>query len=186
MNRFLSANLRVWHLLVGLGAVVALGAGGVVMARPVSAPRVLELSGGVTPAVYATGTIRMASNISHDSVTIHEADGKKSVLSASFVVPSGQRADIVSFFSAEAYKYPKGYCYLEFHIDSLATTPLNPGELWVADGYIYDGGYPTISAQGVQGNVGAGTHILYVTLRATGGACYVDDRSLILLTNTHS
>jgi hypothetical protein len=186
MNRFLSANLQVWHLLVGLGAVVGVGAAGVVMARPVSAPPVVHSSNGVMPAVYATGTIRIGSNVSHDGVYIKSADGKKSVLSASFTVPSGQRADIVSFFNAEAFKYPNGYCYLEFHIDSLSTAPLNPGELWVADGYIYKGGYPTISAQGVQTNVGAGTHILYVSLRATGGDCWVHDRSLILLTNTHA
>ena len=103
MNRFLSANLQVWHALVGLGVIVALGAGGVVMARPAPAPPVVESPIGVTPAVFTTGTIRMAANISHTGVTIRIADGKKSVLSAAFTVPSGQRADIVSFFNAEAY-----------------------------------------------------------------------------------
>ena len=125
----------------------------------------------------------MAAAKSNDSMTVHEADGEVSVLQVDFSVPAGKRADIAAFFNAEAYKYPNGYCYLTLYLDGVGTTALAPGQEWVADGYVYSGAYPTISAQGFKGGVGPGTHSVLVALSATGGDCYVDDRSLILISN---
>jgi hypothetical protein len=185
MNKLLSANLQVWHLFVGLAVLVALGAGGVVMARPAPPPSIAESTGGVTPAAFfPSGSFHMTANVSHDNLTVKSTDGEKSVLHIAFTVPAGQLADIVGLFNAEAYKYPNGYCYLKFHMDS-SPSAMNPGELWVADGFIYKGGYPTISAQGYKVNVGPGSHQLDVSLLATGGDCFVDDRSLVVLASFH-
>jgi hypothetical protein len=181
----LSANLQVWHLFVGLAVLVALGAGGVVMARPAPPPSIAESTGGVTPAAFfPSGSFHMTANVSHDNLTVKSTDGEKSVLHIAFTVPAGQLADIVGLFNAEAYKYANGYCYLKFHMDS-SPSAMNPGELWVADGFIYKGGYPTISAQGYKVNVGPGSHQLDVSLLATGGDCFVDDRSLVVLASFH-
>jgi hypothetical protein len=136
--------------------------------------------------LFPPGAFRMAAAKSNDSLTVHAADGEVTVLQANFTVPSGKRTDVAAFFNAEAYKYPNGYCYVTFYLDGIGTVALNPGELWVADGYVYTGAYPTISAQGFKTNVAPGSHSVLVTLHTTGGDCYVDDRSVILIQNQHA
>jgi hypothetical protein len=181
-RRLLSAELKVWHLLL----VVALLA---VSSSSTSAG--LSPSHGASPATadgfYPAGTFNMATAQSNTSQTIHAADGEVEVLRATFKIPAGQTAAVAAFFNAEAYKYPNGYCYLTSYLDTVGTGPvLFPGELWVADGYVYSGAYPTISAQGYVGHIAAGTHAVIVTLHATGGDCFVDDRSLIVISNRHT
>jgi hypothetical protein len=180
IKRLLSAELKVWHLLL---VVVLLAVGtGTAVARQ-SAPPIDDDSGVSSDRLFPSGAFKMAAAKSTDSLTVEVADGEVTVLQVDFSVPSGKKADIAVFFNAEAYKYPNGYCYLSFYLDGVGTTPLPPGEVWVADGYIYNGGYPTISAQGYKGKVGPGAHSVLVALTATVGDCLVDDRSAILISN---
>jgi hypothetical protein len=186
MKRFLSSELRVWHLLV---AVVLVGvlSGGVVIARGIPGPmehRQPQVASFQPASFFGAGDFRMAAASKNDGVNIGPTDGEVEVARVSFTVASGHRQDVAAFFNAEAYKYTGGgYCYLRFELDTIGSTPINPGDLWVADGYVYVDAYPTISAQGFKTNVGPGHHTLYATIYATGGQCYVGDRSLIVIGN---
>ena len=184
MKKLLSANLQVWHLLVGIAFIAMAMTGGVVIAGPYAPPVWGEAKvDAAAPAAFVPeGTMRMATAFAEVSQTVKAADGFVTVLSATFSVPSGQTADIAAFFNAAAYKYPNGYCYVEFYLDSAGLT-LRPDKLWVVDGYIYKGGYPTISAQGFRGAIGPGNHTVFVKLQTTGGDCYVNHRSLIVMAN---
>jgi hypothetical protein len=182
VKRLLSADLKVWHLFLVV-ALLAVGSS--------STSAGLSPSRGTNPdtadGFYPSGSFNMATAQSNTSQTIHAADGEVEVLRATFKIPTGQTAAVAAFFNAEAYKYPNGYCYLTSYLDTVGTGPvLFPGELWVADGYVYTGGYPTISAQGYVGHIAAGVHSVIVTLHATGGDCFVDDRSLIVISNRHA
>ncbi len=181
-KRLLSAELKLWHLLlvVALLTVPATSTLAWHSAAPAGPDRSSE-------EFLPQGTFNMAEAQSNTSQTVHSVDGEVEVLRVSFTVPSGQHANIAAFFNAEAYKYANGYCYLKFYLDAIGSGgALRPGKLWVADGYVYSGAYPTISAQGYKGSIGAGTHSVLVTLSTTGGDCYVDDRSLIVISNRHS
>lgn len=182
VKRLLSAQLRLWHLLLAV-ALLAVSVSVTAAARSVPTPA----SSGTNPdSFYPNGAFNMAAAQSNTSQTIHEADGEVEVLRATFTIPAGQIANVAAFFNAEAYKYPNGYCYLTSYLDRVGSRlVMFPGELWVADGYVYKGGYPTISAQGFRGHIPAGTHSVIVTLHATGGDCFVDDRSLIVISNRH-
>jgi hypothetical protein len=184
-KRLLSAELKLWHLLL---VVVLLVIGSGTSFGQTGPPTDADSSHSSlsSNAFFPSGSFHMAAASSNISQYVHAVDGEVEVLRVSFSVPSGKKADIAAFFNAEAYKYPNGYCYLTFYLDGIATTALQPGELWVADGYVYNGAYPTISAQGYKANVGAGKHSVIVTLRATGGDCYVNDRSVVLISNQHT
>jgi hypothetical protein len=182
-KRLLSAELKLWHLLLVV-VLLAVGTGGASAGQTATPPGAgSNLS---SDAFFPSGAFNMAAAKSHNSLTVHSVDGEVAVLRVAFSVPSGQKADIAAFFSAEAYKYPNGYCYLTFYLDGIGTAALQPGQVWVADGYVYSGAYPTISAQGYEGNVAAGAHSVLVALHTTGGDCYVDDRSIILISNRHA
>jgi hypothetical protein len=184
MKKLLSANLQVWHLLVGIAFIAMAMTGGVVIAGPYAPPVWGEAKvDAAAPAAFVPeGTMRMATAFAEVAQYVKATDGVVTVLSASFSVPSGQTADIAAFFNAAAYKYPNGYCYVEFFLDSAGLT-LRPDRLWVVDGYIYKGGYPTISAQGFRGAIGPGNHTVFVKMETTGGDCYVNHRSLIVMAN---
>jgi hypothetical protein len=182
-KRLLSAELKVWHLLLVV-ALLAVSASGTSagLSTPTGASPNLSPDG-----FYPAGTFNMGTAQSNTSLTVHAADGEVEVLRVSFSIPAGQTAAVAAFFNAEAYKYPNGYCYLTSYLDTIGSGPvLYPGELWVADGYVFNGKYPTISAQGYVGHIAAGAHSVIVTLHATGGDCFVDDRSLIVISNRHA
>jgi hypothetical protein len=182
-KRLLSAELKVWHLIL---VVVLLAVSASATSAGQSAPT--GASPNLSPdGFYPSGTFNMATAQSNTSQTVHQADGEVEVLRATFSIPAGQTAAVAAFFNAEAYKYANGYCYVTSYLDTVGTGPvLFPGELWVADGYVFSGRYPTISAQGYVGHIAAGVHSVIVTLHATGGDCYVDDRSLIVISNRHT
>jgi len=182
-KRLLSAELKLWHLLlvVALLAVSTSSTSAGQSAAPTGDSS--NLSGDT---FFPSGAFNMAAAQSNDALTVHSVDGEVEVLRVAFSVPTSQKADIAAFFNAEAYKYPNGYCYLKFYVDGIGSPALRPGKLWVADGYVYSGAYPTISAQGYKVGVPAGPHSVVVTLNTTGGDCYVDDRTLIVISNRHS
>ena len=180
-KRLLSTQLKLWHLLLVVGLLaVATGASAGQNATPTGAHSDLS-----SAALFPSGVFNMAAARSNSSLTVHAVDGEVTVLQVAFSVPTGKKADIAVFFNAEAYKYANGYCYLTFYLDGVGTVTLHPGQLWVADGYVYSGAYPTISGQGYRGNVAAGPHTVFVTLQTTGGDCFVQDRSVILFMNRH-
>src|SRR5258708_835796 len=183
LKRVFSAHLKMWHLALVV-VFLAMGTGSTSAAQTAMSPQVT--SSLAPTAFFPNGAFNMAAAQSNTAMTVHAADGQVEVLRATFKVPTGQVADVAAFFNAEAYKYPNGYCYLQSFIDTIGGTSLAPGELWVADGYVYAGAYPTISAQGYKGSVRAGTHSVVVTLNATGGDCFVNDRSLIEISNRHA
>jgi hypothetical protein len=183
MTKLLSAQLQVWHLLVGIAFIAMATTGGVVIAGPYAPPVWSAKIDAATPAAFLpAGAIRMAAASARVAQYVKSTDGDVTVLTVDFSVPIGHTADVAAFFNAESYKYPNGYCYLEFYLDS-AGKSLRPGRVWVADGYVFNGAYPTISAQGFLGNIGPGNHTIYVKMQTTGGDCYVNDRSLIVLSN---
>src|SRR5437867_1853053 len=143
----LTRELRVWHLLaVG---VFLLGSGSGVLGAPVKTDTANPA--GVSDSYLAAGQFRMAANSSTASQTVTSGNGWTEVLRVSFTIPSGQKAGIVAFFNAEAYKYADGYCYARFELENGTVFSPNDGEgggQWVADGYVYSGAYPTISDQG--------------------------------------
>ena len=173
-KRLLSAELKLWHLLL-VAILVVVGIGGTSAAQTPTDSK-----------FFPSGTFKMAAAQSNISLTVHSVDGEVTVLQVAFSIPAGQKADIAAFFSAEAYKYPNGYCYLTFYLDGIGTAALQPGQVWVADGYVYSGAYPTITAQGYKVGVGAGEHSVVVALQTTGGDCYIDNRSLIVISNRHT
>jgi hypothetical protein len=184
IKRLLRAELRVWHLL--LVVVLVLGSGTGVMGAPATgnAPSPAALD-----AYWAAGQVRMATVSSTTAVYVKSTDGWKAVLAITLTVPSGQKADIAAFFNGEGYKYANGYCYARFELEN--GTVLKPDESehngqWVVDGYIFKNAYPTISDQGFMLAVPPGTHSVTVKMMATGGDCYVADRSLIVIANQHA
>jgi hypothetical protein len=183
IKRLLSAELKVWHLLIVV-AVFAVGTD-TALARQATLQNG-GLAAATSDSFFPSGTFNLAAAHSNTSQTVHSADGEVSFLQVAFTVPRGQVADIAAFFSGEAYKYANGYCYLKFYLDQIGGDALAPGKVWVADGYVYSGAYPTITAQGYRSNVRAGVHTLIVSLLTTGGDCYVDDRSIIVISNRHS
>ncbi len=183
LKRLFSADLKVWHLSLVV-VLLAMGTGSTSAAQTTMSTQVRP---SLPPdAFFPSGAFNMAAAKSNTAITVHAVDGMVEVLRATFTVPANQQADIAAFFNAEAFKYPNGYCYLQFFIDKIGGTSLAPGQLWVVDGFIYSGAYPTISAQGYKAGVKAGTHSVVVTLLATGGDCYVNDRSLIVISNRHA
>ena len=132
---------------------------------------------------FGSGDFRMAAASLSNTLSVQSTAGEVDVLHLSFSVPSGHREDIAAFFNAEAYQAGNGYCYLNFELDQVGSTPIHPGNLWVTDGYVYNGAYPTISAQGFKASVGPGLHFLYVTMYASGADCTLYNRSLIVLGN---
>src|SRR6187200_2018283 len=112
MKKLLSANLQVWHLLVGIAFIAMAMTGGVVIAGPYAPPAWGEAKvDAAAPAAFVPeGTMRMATAFAEVAQYVKATDGVVTVLSASFSVPSGQTADIAAFFNAAAYKYPNGYC----------------------------------------------------------------------------
>jgi hypothetical protein len=183
IKRLLSAELKVWHLLIVV-AVFAVGTD-TALARQGNVSN-SGLAAATADSFFPSGTFNMAAAHSNTSQVVHSADGEVEFLRVSISIPRGQVADIAAFFNGEAYKYPNGYCYIKFYLDQIGGDALAPGKLWVADGYVYSGAYPTISAQGYRSNVKAGTHNVIVSLLTTGGDCYVDDRSIIVISNRHS
>jgi hypothetical protein len=182
-KRLLSAELKVWHLLLVVALLTVTAT--TTLAGQRAGPT--RPTPNLTPETFfTTGAFNMAGAYSNTSQTVHALDGEVEVLREAFTIPAGQTAEIAAFFNAEAYKYANGYCYLTFYLDAIGPSKFRPGELWVADGYVYAGGYPTISAQGFKGNIAAGAHSVIVTLHATGGDCYVDDRTLIVISNRHA
>ena len=180
-KRLLSTELKLWHLLL----VVVLLAIGTGTSFGQTFPPAGADADRSSDVLFTPGSFRMAAASSNTSQTVHSIDGDVEILRVSFSVPSGKRADIAVFFNAEAYKYANGYCYVTFYLGGIGATALQPGQLWVADGYVYTGGYPTFSAQGYKANVGSGSHTVLVALTATGGDCWVNDRSIILISNQH-
>jgi hypothetical protein len=181
-RHLLSAQLKLWHLLL---VVVLLAVGSASTSAGQTATPTRGDPNLSTDSFFRSGVFNMAAAQSQASQVVHSVDGMVEVLRASFTVPAGQQADIAAFFSGEAYKYPNGYCYLKFFVDQIGSAYLLPGRVWVADGYIYSGAYPTITAQGYKVGVGAGEHSVVVALLTTGGDCYVDSRSLIVISNRH-
>lgn len=180
IKRVLSTELRVWHLVAVVVLVLASGSGAMAGSAPPATPA------PANPESYlAAGRFRMATSSSTTPLFVKSVDDWKEVLRASFRVPSGQKAGIAAFFNAEAYKYASGYCYARFELeDGTVFSPNNNG-IWVADGYVYNGAYPTISVQGFRLAVPAGSHSVIVKIQATGGDCYLTDRSLILIANQY-
>ena len=167
MKRFLNADLKMWHLLLVVVLALVIGNGG-------------------TTAAFPAGSFKMYAANSAANQVVDAADGRVAVLKVPFTVPAGQKADIATFFNAAGYKYTEGYCYVTFHLDAIGNPALNPGEVWVADGYVFSDKYPTFTAQANKANVGPGAHNVIVALRATGGDCWLESRSITLIANQHS
>ena len=182
LNRLFSAELKVWHLSLVL-VLLAMGTGTTSAQTATST----QISANLTPTAFVpSGAFNMAAAKSNTAIQINSAQGAVEVLRTTFTVPANQVADIAVFFNAEAYKYPNGYCYLQFFIDTIGGSSLAPGQLWVVDGYVYSNAYPTISGQGYKVGLKAGTHSVLATLMTTGGDCYIGDRSLIVISNRHA
>jgi len=132
---------------------------------------------------FPSGKTRIAASTSNDAATVNPG-GDQTVLTASFRVPSHQRADVVALYNGDAFAdNGGGYCYLEFRLDNASGPTFSPGEEYPVDGQVYSDAYPTLSVNGVKKNIGAGYHTVYVTMDSTGPTCTLYDQSLVLLAN---
>jgi hypothetical protein len=187
MRRLLKAQLRVWHIVAVL-LVISVMTTGAVLARggdPASRQAAShEPRSTVTGTdFWPSGKTRIVTSTSNDTTTVNPG-GDQTVLTASFRVPSHQRADVVALYNGDGFSdNAGGYCYLEFRLDSASGPAFSPGEEFPVDGQVYSNHYPTLSVNGVKKNIGAGHHTVYVTMDSTGPTCDLWDQSLVLLAN---
>jgi hypothetical protein len=187
MRRLLKAQLRVWHIVAVL-LVISVMTTGAVLARGGDPATRLAASHEPRTTVIGTdffpsGKTRIAASTSNDAATVNPG-GDQTVLTASFRVPSHQRADVVALYNGDAFAdNGGGYCYLEFRLDNASGPTFSPGEEYPVDGQVYSDAYPTLSVNGVKKNIGAGYHTVYVTMDSTGPTCTLYDQSLVLLAN---
>src|SRR6187549_2487567 len=103
MKRLLSAELKVWHLLL-LVPLIALSAGGAVaIGRAGPSQDQNGLGSQSAEAFFPVGTFAMGASAAHGAKYVKSVDGKVEVLRVAFTVPAGKTADIVTFFNAEGY-----------------------------------------------------------------------------------
>ena len=188
-------EVKSWHVLVALVAAGVLVMGGVVLAsdrgamKTQSPPHSAAAADSVGAKFFKGGRIRMTASSLTSSVEVGSSSDT-SVISASFRVPSGKKADVFAQFHGEAYNNAStagGYCYGEFRLDGVGGDTFAPGEEWLVDNYLYGpGNYPTISMNGFKRRIGPGLHTVFFTMDQAGNAdCFIYGRTLLLTANIH-
>jgi hypothetical protein len=181
MKNLLNANLKIWHLLL-VFLVIALSSGGVVLAaEPL----------GVS-SFFPKGEFYMAgaSGSGGSPVTVPSDGTEVTVLSATFTVPSGKKADVAALFNGDALwnGSTPGYCRGEIRLDSPTGTAFLPGSILLVDGYVYSyngNRHATLDMNAYKKAIGAGAHTAYVRMwtEEGGSGCLVYARSLMLVAN---
>ncbi len=177
---FLRGQVSVGHVLllnamtIVIVAVLVYGAGAFATASP--------------SAFQPGGSVRIASATSSSDVTIDFQPFERTILQASFSVPSGKRADVLAFLNGTVNTGPNiVVCKVVMRLDGASSgTVLAPGEMTFLDWYEAAGLVPvTRSVQGRKNSVGPGSHTLYVRgINASGeNTCSFGARSLFLVAN---
>lgn len=191
MKNVLNGNVRIWHLL-GFALILLLFSGGAVA---LAAPDVIS-------AYFPAGDIRLASAWKNDPITVSGTDQPPvKVLSVSFTVPDGKKAELQTTFSGELQHGTGGagyaWCDAYFGLDSASPDPaFKPGGFIIGDpsnsAYQLLGGpqakEPQIITSGMAGfrkNVPAGKHTVNVYFVSVYSGCTVFARNLNVIVNIH-
>lgn len=183
MSREIHLHIQLKHLLVMLTLILLVVVGSAtVLASSKDNPVTQALFDSFRPA----GQIRIARAASTTSITcgyFGNSPCQEPALAVSFNVPSGQHADIVATFTAEADT--SGVCSVIPELDNNVTSfPTDPLIFAIHSSF---GQANTL--QWNLANVPAGNHTLsvhYFESVATSGSCELDGRYLTLLANLHS
>lgn len=179
MKNVLNGNLKVWHLLVTALAVMLLTGGTIALADT-----------DAINALFPQGTVLMASASATSAAPLTTpGSGKLEVLSVSFDVPAGRKADVQAVFSG--FLQPNSgsfaYCFGEFRFDSPTGTALNPNT--VAPYQLFGGPTAELPSQmtgtftGFKKNLKPGNYVLKAYLSSSSATCNVYERNMNVLVN---
>ena len=178
-NRF--SGRRVIAIYVVITTVVAVLAVGAVTIGAVS-----------VDSFRPAGSMRMATAVNNNSVSVIGSDGDVKVLSVKFTVPAGQVADIAANYNAtvssEDLGQTVGLCFGAMRLDNEAGPDLAPGgRIMLTKGVDAGSGFYTESRsiQVIKNGIPFGSHILYVMAYTGGGGCYYSQGSLLVTADLH-
>jgi hypothetical protein len=185
-ERFLGRSVSLGHVLV-LNAATLVVAGVLVVGAAVAG------AGSVIDSFRPVGNFRMASSSTTTSTLVEGADGPTTVLSVTFDVPSGKRADILVFYNGQLTKATTstvGLCFGSVHLDNPGSTALAPGEQLLLDGGVAASGGAVhgeaASLQARKQGVTPGHHTLYFVAETGGVGCYYDNNALFVVANVRN
>ena len=173
-------NLKRWHVLSAVLAVSVLVGGTFAIAA--------------TPTgQFASGSIRLASSWSGDSIDITGSDDPESlkrVLRTSISVPSGRTADVQASFSAALHPRKLNgtfaYCFGRFTIDSQSNVDpqFRPGQTQLIGGsHAEQPDAITVTMNGFRKGIGPGTHYVNVYVSSAFEGCQLQERALNVVVN---
>ncbi len=180
MRNVLNGNLKVWHLLVFVTAMLIFTSGSVAFANP-----------DAVNALFPKGDVYMVSSANNgDNNLTTPANGDKlEVLSVAFDVPVGKRGDVQAVFSG-FLQHNAGtfsYCFGEFRFDSATGTPLHPN---TNGGYqLYGGAVSKLPDQitstftGFRKGLRPGHYVLKAYLYSSYATCNVYQRNMNVVVN---
>ena len=162
---------------------------------------VAALAGGTfaiaaTPAAqFPSGSLRLASASSENSVSITGTDGPESlkrVLRTAISVPSGKVADVQASFSAALHPQKLSntyaYCFGFFTLDSQSNEdPLfRPGLTQLIGGkHAEMPSAISVAMNGYRKDIGPGTHYVNVYVSSAYEGCELQERALNVVVNVH-
>jgi hypothetical protein len=186
MKNVFNSKLKLWHLFV-FGVVLLLVGGGAVALADTDAVN----------GFWAAGQVRFASAYSSNSVVITGSNNPPvKVLSTTFTVPVGKKADLQATFSADLHHGTGGigyaYCFGYFGLDASNPDPkFFPGGGSLPN-YQYQllGGQQanepdalTVSMFGFRKGVPAGTHTVNVYINSAYSGCEIQASNLNVIAN---
>jgi hypothetical protein len=147
--------------------------------------------GAVSPnAFQGAGSFRMASATRTTSVLVEGGDGPTAVLSVTFDVPPGKRADLLAFYNGQLTKATTstvGLCFGSIHLDSPSGAELLPGEQLLLDGGVAASGGAVhgeaASMQARKNGILPGTHELFFVATTGGVGCRYGNNALFAVAN---
>lgn len=178
-----SAKVSIWQVLV-LNAIT-------LMLVTVMAVGVTVVGAADLNSFRPSGSFKMASAYSTNSVLVEGSDGRTSVLSVQFTVPSGKVADIQVTYQGAMIKATTstvGLCFGELRLDSPNSGDvLPPGQQLLLDGAVDPAGSGvhavSASLQGRKNSIPAGSHTVYFVAETGGVGCYYQSRSMFVVAN---
>ncbi len=180
MKNVLNGNLKVWHLLVVAVALMVFTGSTIALADT-----------DAINALFPKGTVYMvSSSATSDNALTTPANGDKlEVLSVSFDVPSGKRADVQAVFSGflQHNSGTYSYCFGEFRIDSATGTALHPNT--VNKYQLYGGTIAKLPDQltstftGHRKGLRPGHYVLKTYLSSAYATCNVYERNMNVVVN---
>jgi hypothetical protein len=174
MRGVLSANVRLWHLLV-LTVLFALVTGGTLVV------------GAVPAAFWPNGNVRLASAQNSNTISIEGSNNPAvRVLRTSITVPSGKHADIQTIFTTDlhpnTFQQTYAYCFGEFRLDGSASNFVPDESYQLLGGETAkQPNAVSVAMSGIRKGIGPGTHNVDVYIESAYGGCTLFSRALTVL-----